>query len=49
MSKQQITAAEIAKSLKIDPRKARMKLREAGIRAPYKPTDKAKILKVLKQ
>lgn len=42
------SAADIAKSLKLDPTKARKALRAANIRAPYKPTDKAKITKVLK-
>lgn len=44
----ELTAASIAKELGIDPRIARKALRAADIRAPYKASDKAKIVKVLK-
>lgn len=43
-----ITAAGIAKALGVSPREARMKLRAAGIRAPYKPSDVAKMKAVIK-
>jgi hypothetical protein len=43
-----LTAASIARQLGIDPRKARMTLRAAGIRAPYAAKDRAKIVKLLK-
>jgi hypothetical protein len=50
MSKEvkEISAADIAKSLGVSPRVARMKLRAAGIRAPYKPSDVAKMRAVIK-
>ncbi|HEY7243578.1 MAG TPA: hypothetical protein VH678_06800 [Xanthobacteraceae bacterium] len=46
-TKPDITAADIAKELKVSPREARMKLRAAGIRAPYKPSDVAKMRAVI--
>jgi hypothetical protein len=48
MNKPELTAAQLAKELGVDPREGRKALRAAGIRAPYKPTDRAKIVKVLK-
>jgi hypothetical protein len=48
MTKPDITAAGIAKALGVSPREARMKLRAAGIRAPYKPSDVAKMKAVIK-
>jgi hypothetical protein len=44
----EISAAEIAKSLGVSPRVARMKLRAAGIRAPYSAKDVAKMKAVIK-
>lgn len=44
----EISAADIAKELKVSPRIARVKLRAAGIRAPYKPSDVAKMRAVIK-
>ena len=44
----ELTAATIARELGIDPRIARKALRAADIRAPYKASDKAKIVKALK-
>jgi hypothetical protein len=43
-----MTAAEIAKELGMDPRKARKVLRAAGYHAPYDEKDRAKIIKLLK-
>jgi hypothetical protein len=49
MSKtKEITAADIAKELKVSPRVARVKLRAAGIRAPYSAKDVAKMKAVIK-
>jgi hypothetical protein len=43
-----ITAAGIAKALGVSPREARMKLRAAGIRAPYSAKDVARMKAVIK-
>jgi hypothetical protein len=44
----EISAADIAKSLGVAPRVARMKLRAADIRAPYKPSDVAKMKAIIR-
>jgi hypothetical protein len=44
----EIRAADIAKELGVSPREARMKLRAAGIRAPYSEKDVAKMKAVIK-
>lgn len=44
----EITAAGIAKELKVSPREARVKLRAAGIRAPYKPSDVPKMKAIIR-
>jgi hypothetical protein len=46
--KPDITAADIARELKVSPREARAKLRAAGIRAPYSAKDLARIKAVIK-
>ena len=44
----EISAADIAKSLGVAPRIARVKLRAAGIRAPYSAKDVAKMKAIIK-
>jgi hypothetical protein len=44
----EISAADIARKHGKSPREARMALRAAGIRAPYKPSDLAKITAIIR-
>jgi predicted glycosyltransferase len=44
-----MSAAAIAKKLGVDPRKARVALRAAGIRAPYDDKDRAKITAIIRK
>jgi hypothetical protein len=46
--KPDITAADIARELKVSPREARVKLRAAGINAPYAAKDVARMRAVIK-
>jgi MoxR-like ATPase len=47
-TKPDITAADIARELKVSPREARAKLRAAGFKAPYSAKDVAKMRAVIK-